>query len=74
MHAGINSRPITLLAAQQPFDALDELVAMAVGVDPDLLQLLVAHVCQHVQRDLRETERESATFSKWYTSHLVNGS
>ena len=60
-HGEMDGPRLTLLAPQQPLDALDELVAMAVGVDPDLLQLLVAHVCQHVQRDLRREMEEMHT-------------
>lgn len=43
---------LTLLASQQPLDALDEFVSVTVSVDADLFQLLVTHVCQHIQRDL----------------------
>ena len=39
---------LTLLAAQQPLNTLDELVSVAVGVNPNLLQLLVAHVSQDI--------------------------
>lgn len=46
---------LTLLAAQQSLHSLNELVAVAVGVDPDLLQLLVAHVNQHVQGNLEKS-------------------
>lgn len=40
---------LTLLTSQQPLDALDEFVSVTVGIDANLLQLLMAHVCQHVQ-------------------------
>lgn len=43
---------LTLLTSQQPLDALDEFVPVTVGVDADLLQLLMTHICQHVQRNL----------------------
>lgn len=43
---------LTLLASQQPLNALDEFVSMTISVDADLFQLLVTHVCQHIQRNL----------------------
>lgn len=46
----------TLLSSQQPLDALDEFVPMAVRVDADLFQLFVTHVCQHVQRNLPQNK------------------
>lgn len=51
-HICVFVRLLTLLASQQPLDALDEFVSVTVSVDADLLQLLVAHVRQHVQRNL----------------------
>lgn len=47
----------TLLAAQQPLNTLDELVSVAVRVNSNLLQLLVTHVSQHVQGDLKKRRR-----------------
>lgn len=46
---------LTLLATQQPLHSLNEFVAVAVGIDPDLLQLLVTHVNQHVQGNLEKS-------------------
>ena len=43
---------VTLLAAQQPLNTLDQLVSVSVRVDSDLLQLLVTHVGQNIQADL----------------------
>ena len=50
---------LTLLATQQPLDALDEFVSVTIGVDADLFQLLVTHVCQHIQRYLPKTTMKS---------------
>lgn len=43
---------LTLLATQQPLNTLDELMSVAISVDPNLLQLLVAHVSQDIQSNL----------------------
>lgn len=43
---------LTLLASQQPLDAFDEFVSVTVSVDANLFKLLVAHVCQNIQRNL----------------------
>lgn len=48
----LNASEPTLLTAQQPLNAFDEFVSVPVCVDPDLLELLVAHVSQHIQRNL----------------------
>jgi hypothetical protein len=40
------------LAGDELFDALDELVPVAVGHDSDLLQVLVVHLRQDVDGDL----------------------
>lgn len=52
---------LTLLAAQQPLHALDQFVSVAVRVDPDLLQLLVTHVGEHVQGDLEDGDFRTHT-------------
>lgn len=49
LSALFSSSILTLLASQQSLDALDEFVSVTVGVDADLLQLFVTHVCQHIQ-------------------------
>lgn len=52
---------LTLLASQQPLDALNQFVSVTVSVDADLLQLLVTHVCQHVQRNLPGNKKKKKT-------------
>ncbi len=47
---------LTLLAAQQPLHTLDKFVSVAVGINSNLLQLLVTHVSQHIQGDLEKRE------------------
>lgn len=42
----------TLLTAQQPLNAFDKFVSVPVRIDPDLLELLVSHISQHIQGDL----------------------
>lgn len=48
------AKALTLLTAQQSLDAFDKLVAVTIRIDADLLQLLMAHISQHVQSDLRD--------------------
>lgn len=50
----LNASGLTLLTAQQPLNAFDEFVSVAVRIDPDLLELLVPHVSQHIQRNLKQ--------------------
>lgn len=56
---------LTLLASQQPLDALDQFVSVPIGVDADLFQLLVTHVCQHVQRNLPGNNPPKKLLSVW---------
>lgn len=48
----------TLLTAQQPLNAFDKFVSVPVRVDPDLLELLVSHIGQHIQGDLKQQQNE----------------
>lgn len=63
-----------MLTAQQSLDAFDKLVAVTVRVDADLLQLLVAHISQHVQSDLRDEAtvdqtQKSDCSTRYYAEH-----
>ncbi len=50
----LNASGLTLLTAQQPLNAFHEFVPVAVRVNPDLLELLMAHVSQNIQRNLTQ--------------------
>lgn len=50
----LNASGLTLLTAQQPLNAFDEFVPVAVRVDTDLLELLMPHVSQNIQRNLTQ--------------------
>lgn len=45
---------LTLLTTQQPLNTFDKFVSVAVGVNANLLQLLVTHVSQHIKGDLEK--------------------
>lgn len=49
---GLDTTEPTLLTAQQPLNAFDKFVSVPVRIDPDLLELLVSHISQHIQGDL----------------------
>lgn len=73
---------LTLLSSQESLHAFDEFVAVTVGVDPNLLQLLVAHIGQDIQRNLHgnrtisqsktwaETEHPKHSKSEWLSKKM----
>lgn len=63
---------LTLLASQKPLDALDELVSVTVSVDANLFQLLVTHVCQHIQRNLPGNDKQVSQSCLWFIIIMGN--
>lgn len=53
----------TWLATKQPLNTLDELMSVAISINSNLLQLLVTHVSQHIQRDLEKGKDKTFTIS-----------